>query len=156
MGVGITAFLPCICPKVYIIARLEFELAYDDVAELIFYLFVLILVVFVLFLLLYVSAKFHLWPSSGDSLRPRIGMLSLVTVSPVITAFHSCPSHHVFDRLGRNCSSGTVETERLYPLRHGPRRVIKVVFFGLINPIICSPYLVFHSRIHNELVIVFN
>ena len=29
-------------------------------------LFVLILVVFVLFLLHYVSAKFHLWPSSGD------------------------------------------------------------------------------------------
>ena len=29
--------------------------------------------------------------------RPRIGMLSLVTVSPVITAFHSCClSHHVF------------------------------------------------------------
>ena len=38
----------------------------------------------------YVSAKFHLWPSSGDLPRPRIGMLSLVTVSPVITAFHSC------------------------------------------------------------------
>ena len=45
----------------------------------------------------YVSAKFHLWPSSGDFPRPRIGMLSLVTVSPVITAFHSCClSHHVF------------------------------------------------------------
>ena len=29
--------------------------------------------------------------------RPRIGMLSLVTVSPVITAFHSCClSYHVF------------------------------------------------------------
>ena len=38
----------------------------------------------------YVSAKFHLLPSSGDLPRPRIGMLSLVTVSPVITAFHSC------------------------------------------------------------------
>ena len=35
----------------------------------------------------YVSAKFQLWPSSGDLPRPRIGMLSLVTVSPVITAF---------------------------------------------------------------------
>ena len=45
----------------------------------------------------YVSAKFHLWPSSGDLPQPRIGMLSLVTVSPVITAFHSCClSHHVF------------------------------------------------------------
>ena len=38
----------------------------------------------------YVSAKFHLWPSSSDLPRPRIGMLSLVTVSPVITALHSC------------------------------------------------------------------
>ena len=29
--------------------------------------------------------------------RPRIGMLSLVTVSPIITAFHSCCLwHHVF------------------------------------------------------------
>ena len=46
----------------------------------------------------YVSAKFHHWPSSGDLQRPRIGMLSLVTVSLVITAFHSCClSHHVFD-----------------------------------------------------------
>ena len=44
----------------------------------------------------YVSVKFHLWPSSGDLPRPWIGMLSLVTVSPVITAFHSCClSHHV-------------------------------------------------------------
>ena len=48
----------------------------------------------------YVSAKFHLWPSSGDLPRPRIGMISLVTVSPVITAFHSCClSHHVFDQV---------------------------------------------------------
>ena len=32
--------------------------------------------------------------------RPRIGMLSLVTVSPVITAFHSCClSHQVFDQV---------------------------------------------------------
>ena len=38
----------------------------------------------------YVSAKFPLWPSSGDLPQPRIGMLSLVTVSLVITAFHSC------------------------------------------------------------------
>ena len=48
----------------------------------------------------YVSAKFHLWPSSGDLPWPGIGMLSLVTVSPVITAFHSCClSHHVFDQV---------------------------------------------------------
>ena len=45
----------------------------------------------------YVSAKFHLWLSSGDLPRPRIGMMYLVTVFPVITAFHSCClSHHVF------------------------------------------------------------
>ena len=38
----------------------------------------------------YVSAKFHLWPSSGDLPQPRIGMMNLVTISPVITALHSC------------------------------------------------------------------
>ena len=61
-------------------------------------LFFLILVVFLWrFFFHYVSAKFHLWPSSGDLPRPLIGMLSLVTISPVITAFHSCClSHHVF------------------------------------------------------------
>ena len=62
-------------------------------------------------------------------------MLSLVTVSPVITAFHSCClSHRVFDQVNLwlawvgfetaivwQCSPGTVETQRLYPLRHGPR-----------------------------------
>ena len=48
----------------------------------------------------YVSAKLHLWPSSGDLPRPRIGMMSLVTVFPVITLFHSCClSHHVFDQV---------------------------------------------------------
>ena len=86
----------------------------------------------------YVSAKFHLWPSSGDLPRPRIGMLSLVTVSPLINAFHSCfLSHHVFDQVNLwpawvgfetaifwQCSPGTVETQRLYPLRHGPRRFL--------------------------------
>ena len=102
--------------------------------------------------------------------RPRIGMLSLVTVSPVITAFHSCClSHHVFDQVNHwpswvgietaifwQCSPGTLETERLYPLRQGPRRAIQDGFLGPINPIICSPYLVFHSRVHTEFVIVFN
>ena len=58
-------------------------------------------------------------------------MLSLVTVSPVITAFHSCClSHQVFDQVNLwpawvgfetaifwQCSPGTVETQRLYPLR---------------------------------------
>ena len=104
----------------------------------------------------YVSAKFHLWPSSGDLPRPRIGMLSLVTVSLVITAFHSCClSHHVFDQVNLwpawvgfetaifwQCSPGTAETQRLYPLHHGPRRTIKDGFFGLINP-----YLFFQSRV---------
>ena len=76
--------------------------------------------------------------------RPWIGMLSLVTVSPVITAlFHSCClSHHVFDQeniwpawvgfetaIFWQCSPGTVETQHLYPLRHGPRRAIKDGFF---------------------------
>ena len=91
--------------------------------------------------------------------QPQIGMQSLVTVSPVITAFHSCClSHHVFDQVNLwpawvgfetaifwQCSPGTIETQRLYPLRHGPRRVIKDGFFGLINP-----YLVFQSRVRTE------
>ena len=95
--------------------------------------------------------------------RPRIGMLSLVTVSPVITASHSCClSHHVFDQVNLwpagvgfetaifwQCSPGTIETQCLYLLRHRPRRAIKDGFFGLINPIICS-YLVFHSQVHTE------
>ena len=116
------------------------------------------------------SAKFHLWPSSGDSPRPRIGMPSLVTVSPVITAFHSCClSHHVFDQVNLwpawvgfetvifwQCLPGTVETQHLYLLHHGPWRAIKDEFFSLINPIICSPNLVFHSRVRTEFVIVFN
>ena len=106
----------------------------------------------------YVSAKFHLWPSSGDLLWPRIGMLSLVTISPVITTFHSCLSHHIFHQVNLwpawvvfetaifwQCSPGTVETQRLYPLCHGPWRAIKDGFFGLINP-----YLVFHSRVHTK------
>ena len=52
-------------------------------------------------------------------------------------------------------SPGIVETQHLYPLCHGPRRAIKVGFFGLINSIICSLYLVFHSRVCTEFVIVF-
>ena len=69
--------------------------------------------------------------------RPRIGMLSLVTLSPVITAFHSCCLlHHIFDQVNLwldwvgfetaifwQCSPGTIQTQRLYPLRHGPLRV---------------------------------
>ena len=92
-------------------------------------------------------------------LRPRIGMLSLVTVSPVITAFHSCClSHHVFDQVNLwpawvgfetaifwQCSPGTAETQHLYPLRHRPRRAIKDGFFGLINL-----YLFFQSQVRTE------
>ena len=105
--------------------------------------------------------------SSFTTFRPhftsdllRIGMLSLVTVSPVITDFHSCClSHHVFDQVNLwptwvgfettifwQCSPGTVETQRLYPLRHGPRRAIKDGFFGLINPYLLpesGPYRMF-------------
>ena len=106
-----------------------------------------------------VSAKFHLWPSSGDLPRSWIGMLSLVTVSPVITAFHSCClSHHVFDQVNLwpawvgfetaifwQCSPGTVETQHLYPLLHRPWRAIKDGFFGLINP-----YLVFQNWVRTE------
>ena len=72
---------------------------------------------------------------------------SLVTVSPVITAFHSyCLLHRVFDQVNLwpawvgfetatfwQCSPGTVETQPLYLLRHGLRRAIKDGFFGLIN-----------------------
>ena len=103
-------------------------------------LFVLILLVFLCcFFFRYISDKFLLWPSSGDLPQPRIGMLSLVTVSPVITAFHSCClSHHIFDQVNLwpawvgfetaifwQCSPGTVETQRHYLLHHGPRRAIK-------------------------------
>ena len=96
-------------------------------------------------------------------------MLSLVTLSPVITAFYSCClSHHVFDQVNLwpawlgietaifwQCSPGTVETECLYLLHHRPWRAIKVGFFRLINPIICSPYLVFHCRVSTKFVFVF-
>ena len=139
--------------------------------ELIFFnllrTFFLILVVFVLFLL---SLRFgQISPLAFLRWflpRPRIGMLSLVTVSPVITAFHSCClSRHVFDEVNlwpawvgfeiaifRQCSPVTVETERLYPLRHGPWRAIKDGFFCLINP-----YLVFQSRVRTECFeLVFN
>ena len=91
------------------------------------------------FFFYYVSAKFNLWPSSGDLPWPRIGMLCLVTVSPVITAFHCCClSHHVFDQVNLwpawvgfetaifwQCSPGPVDIQRLSPLRHGPRASIR-------------------------------
>ena len=124
-------------------------------------LFVLILVVFFFlccFFFHYISAKFHLWPSSGDLLRPWIGMMSLVTVSPLITAFHSyCLSHHVFDQVNLwlawvgfetaifwQCSPGTVETQCLYPLRHVPRRgclCFVCAIRSLFLPRICDSFL---------------
>ena len=126
----------------------------------------LILVVFFLccFFFHYVSAKFHLWPSSGDLLRPRIEVLSLVTVSPVITAFHSCClSHHVFWPSKPLAGLGRIWNRYLLtmltwnrrdstPLSAAPWRAIKDGFFGLINP-----YLVFQSRVRTEFfVLVFN
>ena len=83
-------------------------------------LFVLILVGFFLccFFFHYVSAKFHLWPSSGDLPRPQIGMLSLVTVSPVITAFHSCcRTHHDRQQLWKAVITGDTVTRLSIPIR---------------------------------------
>ena len=50
------------------------------------------------------------------------------------------------------CSPGTVETQRLYPPR-APKGNQGWIFC-LINPIICSPYLAFHSRVRTEFVTV--
>ena len=69
-----------------------------------------------------------------------------------------CLSHHIFDQVNLwpawvgfetaifwQCSPGTSETQRLYLLRHGPRRAIKDGFFGFINL-----YLFFQSRDRTE------
>ena len=105
-------------------------------------LFVLILVVFFVLSSHHVSARFHLWPSSGDLPRHRIGMLSLVSVSPVITAFHSCClSHHVFDQV--NLWPAWVEIETFIFWQCSPGTV---GFFGLIRPknptliALCGPW----------------
>ena len=97
-------------------------------------------------------------------------MLSLVTVSPVITAFHSCClSHHVFDQVNLwpawvgieiaifwKCSPGTVETQRLYPLRQGPRRSDQgCCFFWSFKSNYLFSLSGFHSRVRTEFVIVF-
>ena len=108
--------------------------------ELIFFiycrLFVLILVDFFVLFSSFTTFQLKFTPGLQVILpRPRIGMLSLVTVSPVITTFHSCClSHRVFDQVNLwpasvgfetvifwQCSPGTVETQRLYPMHHGPR-----------------------------------
>ena len=95
----------------------------------------------VVFFFHYVSTKFHLWPSSGDLPRPRIRMMSLVTVSLSIFVVYRTT---FFDQVNLwsawvgfettifwQCSPGTVETQRQYPLRHGPRMAIKDGFLGL-------------------------
>ena len=87
-------------------------------------------------------------------------MRSLVTVDPVIIAFHSCClSHHVFDQvtlwpawvgietaISWQCSPRTVASQRLYPLCHGPRRAIKVgykfVLYLFRFCLDCSPFYV--------------
>ena len=88
--------------------------------------------------------------------RPRIGMMSLVTVSPV--TFHSCcQSHHVFDQVNLwpawvgfetaifwQCSPGTVETQRLYPPRkkiNSHRKLFETV--GLFQ---CGSYISLRNK----------
>ena len=124
------------------------------IRELIFIycgLFVLILVVFLCVVSSFttLSAKFPLWPSSDDLLRVRIGMLSLVTVSPVITAFHSCClSHQVFDQVKSLAGLGRIWNRSLLtmltwnrrdstPLSAAPRGTIQsiVVAVGVGNGI---------------------
>ena len=80
-------------------------------------------------------------------------MLSLVTVSLVITAFHSCYlSHHVFDQVNLcpawvgietaifwQCLPGTVETQRLYLCwAEGTTTIRHVVNFLIRTPVLCS------------------
>ena len=92
-----------------------------------------------------ISAKFHFWPSSGDLPRPRIGMLSLVTVSPVITVFHSCFWHFLGRIWNRYLLTMLTWNRRdSTPLSAAPRAP-KDGFFCLINP-----YLVFQSRVRTE------
>ena len=104
----------------------------------------------------YLSVKFHLWASSCDLPRPRIGMMSLVTVSPVITAFHSCClSHHVFDQVnlwpvwvGFETAIFTWNRRDSTPLSAAPRAPKGDqgwIFFWSYNP-----YLVFHSRVRGR------
>ena len=79
-------------------------------------------------------------------------MLSLVTESPVITAFHSFfwPSRPLgFETaIFWQCSPGTVETQRLSPLRHGHRRWIFWSYKSLLGLPESGPYRIF--------VLVFN
>ena len=83
-------------------------------------------------------------------------MLSLVTVSSVITAFHSCClSHPVFDQVNlwpawvgfwnRYLLTMLTWNRRDSTPLSAARRAIKDGFFGLINP-----YLIFQSRVRTE------
>ena len=103
-----------------------------------------------------VIIKFHLWPSSGDLPRPRIGTLSLAIVSPVITAFHSCCLlHHVLNQvnLGRiwNRYPLTMLTWKrrdstpLSAVPRAPKGDQGWIFWSYK-----SNYLVFHSRVRTE------
>ena len=90
-------------------------------------LFVLILVFF--FFLCVVTFFTTFRPNFTSGLlqvilpRPRIGMMSLVTVFPVITAFHSCClSHHVFWRSKPLAGLGRIWNRRdSTPLSAAPR-----------------------------------
>ena len=53
------------------------------------------------------------------------------------------------------CSPWTVETQRPLSTALRAPKGDQGWIFGLINPIICTPYLVFHSRVRTEFVIVF-
>ena len=79
---------------------------------------------------------------------PRIGMMSLATVFPAITTFHSCClSHHVFDQVNIwpalvglettifwQCSPGTVETQRsIRCATLGPYRIFVIVFGSFLR-----------------------
>ena len=86
--------------------------------------------------------------------RPQIGMLSLITVSPVITAFHSCClSHRVFDQV--NLWPGRIWNRYLLtmltrnrrdstPLSAAPRA--NLVFFMLTSLLSsCSNYILYKN-----------
>ena len=147
------------------------------ILELIFFffiycgLFVLILVVFVLFLLSLRFGQisplaFFRWftvtldrnAESCNHIPSNYCLPSLLSIAPrFFYQVNLWPAWVGFETaIFWQCSLGTVETQHLYPLHHGPRRAIKDGFFGLINPIICSPYLVFHSRVRTKFVIIFN
>ena len=72
--------------------------------------------------------------------RPRTGMLSLVTVSPVITAFHSCCLSHIYNNIQKFGTDPILEDQiRIYETKKsildrpsGPvaQRIEAVSLFG--------------------------